>query len=295
MLADLNGRTAVVTGAASGIGLGLARRCVERGMNVVMLDVEAGALERAAADVAAPHRVLSAVVDVTDAASVAQAAATAAERFGAVHLLCNNAGVSITGPIWQMTEADARWLIEVNLVGVINGLRAFLPAMIERGEPGHVVNTASLAGLVSMSGASLYSATKAAVVALSEALSFDLDDAGAPIGVSVLCPGLVNTRIYRSERNRPEALADSGGAPTLGDAVGQVFARGDDPLDVADRVLAAVAAGDFYVLTNEAGRVDIEARMTALVGLQAPARPRPEAIAPDRMTGPRRHAPLGKP
>jgi hypothetical protein len=128
---------------------------------------------------------------------------------------------------------------------------------------------------------------------MSEALLFDLDDSGASIGVSVLCPGLVNTKIYQSERNRPEALAASGGPPTLGDAVGQVFAMGDDPLQVADRVLAAVAADDFYVLTNEAGRADIEAKMQAIVGLQAPARPRPDSIVPDRASGPETADPWG--
>lgn len=209
MLTTFKEMTAVVTGAASGIGFGLARRCHERGMNIAMLDVEGDALESASTSIADPGRILPLVVDTADAAAMEAAAASVSERFGSVHLLCNNAGVSISGPLWGMTDQDFRWVLGVNIMGVENGIRAFLPRMLQSGEHGHVVNTSSLAGLTPMSNAGLYSATKAAVVALSEVLFHDLRKLEAKIGVSVLCPGLVNTAILRSERNRPaEILGD---------------------------------------------------------------------------------------
>jgi NAD(P)-dependent dehydrogenase (short-subunit alcohol dehydrogenase family) len=285
VLAELKGRTAVITGAASGIGLGLARRCAERGMNIAVLDVEPGALERAAVDIGDPSRVFPLTVDVSDDGMMMAAAAAVADRFGPVHLLCNNAGISITGALWEMTENDCRWLLDVNLLGVMNGVRAFVPAMIASGEPGHVVNTASLAGLIPMSNASVYSATKAAVEALSEVLHHDLDEAGVPIGVSVLCPGLVNTNILLSERNRPGDRSGSG-APPIPDAAHAAFAIGDDPLEVADRVLAAVASDDFVILTNQAGRPDLDTRLQAIRELRVPPPPRQAAITPDRFIPP---------
>jgi NAD(P)-dependent dehydrogenase (short-subunit alcohol dehydrogenase family) len=281
VLSTFAGRTAVVTGAASGIGLGLARRCHERGMNVAMLDVEPGALSASAAAVGDPSRVLPLVADVRDPDRMTAVAADVVDRFGAVHLLCNNAGISITGPAWEMTPDDWRWALDVNVVGVANGVRAFVPGMLEGGEEGHVVNTASLAGLTPMPHAAVYSATKAAVVALSEVMEFDLRDLGARVGVSVLCPGLVNTNILLSARNRPEELADAREEIVPDEALA-FFKTGDDPLEVADRVLHAVEHGDFYVLTNAAGRPDIAARMQAVVDLGDPVPPRPTAIIPDQ-------------
>jgi NAD(P)-dependent dehydrogenase (short-subunit alcohol dehydrogenase family) len=281
VLSSFVGRTAVVTGAASGIGFGLARRCHDRGMNVAMLDVESGALDDAASAVGDASRVLALTADVRDPHRMEAVAAEVAARFGAVHLVSNNAGISITGPMWEMTSDDCRWAVDVNLLGVVNGIRAFVPRMLAGGDEGHVVNTASLAGLTPMPHAGLYSATKAAVVALSEVMFHDLHDAGARVGVSVLCPGLVNTNILRSARNRPADLPSTG-EEEIPDAALAFFATGDDPLDVADRVLHAVEHDDFYVLTNTAGRPDIEARMRATVELTDPVRPRPASILPDR-------------
>src|SRR5262249_11282809 len=198
------------------------------------------------------------------------AAAATVERFGGVHLLCNNAGVSITGPLWTMTEHDCGWVTGVNLFGVMNGVRAFVPRMLDHGEDAHVVNTASMAGLTPTPHAPVYSATKAAVIALSEVLYFDLRDTNSRVGVSVLCPGIVNTNIIRSDRNRPDALAESGDETVLADGVLKFFQMGDDPLDVADRVLGGVERDDFYILTNESGRVDIAARGAAINELGHP-------------------------
>ena len=229
---------------------------------------------------------LTGIADVSDPAQVEAAAAAAVERFGKVHLLCNNAGVSVTGPLWTMTEQDCRWVTGVNLFGVMNGVRAFVPGMLAHGEAGHVVNTASLAGLTPMPHATVYSATKAAVVALSETMYFDLQDADAKVGVSVLCPGLVNTNIMTSDRNRPAVLPESGDETVGVDAAIEFFrTTGDDPRDVADRVLAAVERDDFYILTGEGGRPDIAARGAALDQLGVPARPNPSSIIPDKARG----------
>ena len=284
MLTEFAGRTAVVTGAASGIGLGIARRCADRGMNVVLCDLESASLVKAARLIDAPDRVLSVTVDVSDATQVEAAAEATAGRFGAVHLLCNNAGVSVTGRMWNMTVDDCTWLLGVNIAGVVHGVRSFVPGMLGHGEEAHVVNTASLAGLTPMPNASLYSGTKAAVVAMSESLLFDLRERNANVGVSVLCPGVVNTKILWSERNRPRELAETLNRPTS-PAVGDYYERsGADPFEVGERVLHAVERDDFYVLTGEECRLDIAARGAALDSLGDPAPPRPEAILPDSAT-----------
>jgi NAD(P)-dependent dehydrogenase (short-subunit alcohol dehydrogenase family) len=280
MLTELAGRTAAVTGAASGIGLGIARRCRDRGMNVVMLDVEIGALDEAAASVGGDEHVLALQSDVSDPDRMEEVAAAAYERFGAVHLLVNNAGVSLTGPLWEMTSKDWNWGVGVNLIGVANGIRSFGSRMVAGGEEGHIVSTASLAGLTPMPRAGVYSATKAAVVALSEVLYHDLQAIDSKVGVSVLCPGLVNTNILRSVRNRPFDASESADTP-IPEEHHSVFQLGDTPEDVADRVLRAVENDDFYILTGEGGRPDIAARSKALVELGHPAKPNPASIMPD--------------
>jgi NAD(P)-dependent dehydrogenase (short-subunit alcohol dehydrogenase family) len=281
MLTEFEGRTAVITGGASGMGLGTARRCAERGMNVVLLDIEADALAGAVELIDAGDRVLPVVTDVADADQVQAAADATAERFGPVHLLFNNAGVSLTSRAWNTSVDDCTWMIGVNLIGVFNGIRSFVPGMMKHGQDAHVVSTASMAGLVPMSNASLYSATKAGVVALSECMLYEFGERGARIGVSVLCPGLVNTNIYRSERNRPASLSDTRAQPAS-EAVAEFYrTSGSDPLEVGERVLRAVERGDFYILTQDEGRVDIAARGSVLDALGVPAPPRPEAIRPD--------------
>jgi NAD(P)-dependent dehydrogenase (short-subunit alcohol dehydrogenase family) len=198
---ELDGKVAVVTGAASGIGLALAERFAAEGMRVVMSDVDAARLEQAAASIDGEVEHLRA--DVSRREDVEALAARATERFGAVHVLCNNAGVTRPGRGWEFTREQWEWVLGVNLWGVVHGVNAFVPAMIDRGEPAHVVNTASLSGLLAWPQLSLYATTKAAVVGFSESLALDLRAEGAPIGVSVLCPGPTRTSFRQSTPSPP--------------------------------------------------------------------------------------------
>src|SRR5258706_11754428 len=202
-------KVAVVTGGASGIGYAMAERFAAEGMKVVLADVEPTALEAACGRLAAAGAdVLGVPTDVACGAAVEVLARRTIERFGKVHVLCNNAGVSVGGPLWEHTEDDWTWVLGVNLWGVVHGVRAFVPIMIRQNEPAHVVNTASLAGLTSNPFLGIYNVTKHGVVTISETLAQELAFVGAPVKVSVLCPGFVQTKIADSHRNRPTDLAD---------------------------------------------------------------------------------------
>lgn len=248
-----SGRVAVVTGAASGIGFGLSQRFAREGMRVVMADVEAPALAEAA-DLLTSRgaRVLPVVTDVSSGEQVDALRDRALEAFGAVHVVCNNAGVGGLGrPLWEMPQREWEWVLGVNLWGVINGIRAFVPVLLEQ-DAAHVVNTASLAGLTA-GVLGPYSVTKHAVVALSESLYFELAQRGAPVGVSVLCPGWVRTRIMDADRNRPADLEPPdppAGQEAIRDMIRHLVDTGMDPLQVADHVVDAVRSGRFYVLTH---------------------------------------------
>ena len=281
---DLVGRTAVVTGAASGIGRALAERFAAQGMRVALADVEKVALEETTESLAATGaEVMGRVTDVSSRSDVDALAAEVTERFGVPHVLCNNAGVSGGGgPLWSTTERDWSWVLGVNLMGVVHGLQAFLPAMVASGQPGHVVNTSSVLGL-STGGGSIYGVTKHAVTRLTEGLWYDLQAAAAPIGVSVLCPGMVATRIVSAGRNRPEHLrneVDEGAAAAAARRTEAAQARflesGMSPEEVADQVVDAVLHDRFYVLTHpEMIKPMVEARFRAILDDTSPPPARP--------------------
>jgi NAD(P)-dependent dehydrogenase (short-subunit alcohol dehydrogenase family) len=249
----LRGRVAVVTGAASGIGLALAERFADEGMTVVMADVEAAALDTAAAAVRAKTAgVLALRVDVSHADDVERLARETYAAFGTAHVVCNNAGVAVFGAVHEHSLADWQWVMGVNLWGVIHGVRAFLPRMLAGGDEGHIVNTASMAGLTTAPFMSVYDVIKHGVVALSESMFKELEATGAPIGVSVVCPGLINTSITRSSRNRPPELAEEGKAGPMAQAFGQELAdrltRGYPPSEVAEQVVRGIREKRFYIV-----------------------------------------------
>ncbi|MBI5289300.1 MAG: SDR family NAD(P)-dependent oxidoreductase [Chloroflexi bacterium] len=268
---DFKGRTAVVTGAASGIGRALAERFGSAGMRVVLADVEEAPLREAEESLLERGVETIAVrTDVRKLESIEELHARAIEAFGKVHVLCNNAGVGSGGLTWQTANTDWEWVLGVNLWGVINGVRSFLPGMLEHGEEGHIVNTASMAGMVAGPFMGPYNVSKFGVVAFSETLFHELKLTGAKIGVSVLCPGWVNTRIGDSSRNRPEELpaaplVPSEGGPQMQDVMRNLLASGMPPAELAEIVLRSVEERRFYILTHPDMKDAIRARFDAIL------------------------------
>jgi NAD(P)-dependent dehydrogenase (short-subunit alcohol dehydrogenase family) len=268
---DLGGKVAVVTGGASGIGRALADRFATAGMKLVLADVEREPLERAVAELSrGGARAIGVPTDVRDPAAVRALADRALAAFGAVHVVCNNAGVLPLGPILETSLEDWRWLVDVNLLGVAYGVAVFGPILVEQGL-GHIVNTASAAGLLPPPGLGAYAATKHAVVGLSETLYLEL--AGTGVGVSVLCPALVNTQIVRSERNRP---AGDGGPRSYGELqqrFGKMLAAiGHSPEEVAERVLQAILEDQLFILPHDEIRPVVEARYRRILAGENPPR-----------------------
>jgi NAD(P)-dependent dehydrogenase (short-subunit alcohol dehydrogenase family) len=269
-LRDLNGKTAFITGGASGFGLEFAKIFLKEGMNVAIADIEETALARALEDLQADkNRLRGFACDTADRASLQKAADGAIAAFGRVHLVCNNAGVGgRPGGIAELTDRQWDWVLSVNLMGVVHGISAFLPHMRAHGEGGHFLNTASMAGFLGQPNDGPYSASKAAVVGISESLFYELR--GTNIGVSVLCPGFARTGIALSERNAPADLAQEAQAP-LSEAgaahaaqVREFIARGIEPSEVAARALQGIVDGDLYIFTHPDMRPMLQKRLTRI-------------------------------
>jgi NAD(P)-dependent dehydrogenase (short-subunit alcohol dehydrogenase family) len=273
---ELKGKVAVVTGAASGIGLAMAQRFAREGMKVVLSDVEEKPLAEAReAIVRAGAEALAVRTDVSREEQVQDLARRCFEAFGTAHILCNNAGIGIGGLMWEVPRADWDWIMGVNLMGVVYGVRAFVPRMIEQGE-GHVVNTASIAGLISAPAMASYCATKHAVVGMSECLHHDLAlAAGGKVKVSVLCPAWVKTRISDSERNRPESATRPARPPAqqeqmMESMMRSAVASGIPPAVVAEKVLQAILEEKFWILTHPKTKKIVEKRMQGILTDQNP-------------------------
>lgn len=281
---DLRGKVAVVTGGASGIGFALAQRFASEGMKLALADVEPGPLEEATGKLEAQGaEVLALPTDVSDGAQMDALGERVFDRFGSVHVVCNNAGVGGGGPLWELTTADWEFVLGPNLWGVIHGVRVFAGHLVEQDE-GHIVNTASMAGLISVPGMGPYNVSKHAVVTLSETLHGELVARGSRVGVSVLCPGFVRTRIFESQRHRPDdweqrpAPIDEESRELREQVMSQIVARAMPPEKVADQVLDAVKQKRFYILTH-GGADAVEARMRAIIDGESPAVPQAAAFA----------------
>jgi len=280
---QLKGRTAVITGAASGFGLEASRIAARESMNVVMADVQADALERAAAEVAAGGAaVLPFVLDVSKAAEVEALGAATLQRFGVPHFVFNNAGVGSGGLIWESTLADWEWVLGVNLWGVVHGIRVFTPMMLEaaRRDPGfegHIVNTASMAGLLNPPNMGVYNVSKHAVVSMTETLYQDLRLVTEQVTASVLCPFFVTTGITRSDRNRPAHLSAT--APTQSQLIGQ--AMGDKAVGsgkvsaamVSQYVFDALREQRFYIYSHPQALASVQTRLEDVVQIRNPSDP----------------------
>ena len=283
MIDNFAGKTAVLTGAGSGFGLECARIGARLGMNLVLVDVQQDALDAAAAEMrAAGSQVLACRVDVSNAAQMEQLGADVLARFGAPHLVFNNAGVGSGGLIWENSVQDWEWVLGVNLMGVVHGVRVFTPMMLEaaRNDPawrGHIVNTASMAGLLTPPNMGVYNVSKHAVVSLSETLYQDLSLVSDQVGASVLCPYFVPTGINDSHRNRPGALAAD--KPTRSQLIGQamiskaVSSGKVTAAEVAQKVFDAVAAGQFYIFSHPQALGAVRTRMEDIVQVRNPTDP----------------------
>ncbi len=290
MIQNFKGKTAVLTGAASGFGLECARIGAARGMNLVLVDVQQDALDQAESEMkAAGAQVLAQRIDVADATQMETLAAAVKERFGAPNFVFNNAGVGDGGLIWENTVADWNWVLGVNLWGVVHGVRLFVPMMLEAAtkDPsyrGHITNTASMAGLLTPPNMGIYNTSKAAVVSLTETLYQDLKLVTDQIGASVLCPYFVPTGITQSERNRPGTLAarsELTRSQMIGRAQSEkaVSSGKVSAGEIAHKVFEAVSANRFYVFSHPKALGNVEERMKHIVAIENPADPfaeRPE-------------------
>ena len=257
MLTEFDGKVAVVTGAASGIGRAMCERFAGLGMRIVMADVEGAILRESAEQIEATGaEVLTMRVDVSQADELSRLAEGTIERFGKVHVVCNNAGVFAGGLTWEAIGTDWEWVLGVNLYGVLHGIRAFVPIMLEQNEPGHIVNTCSMAGLINTPFSGAYNVSKHAALSLTETLYHELRMKQTPVGCSALCPELIRTGIANSDRNRPVHLNRPEGASTpemeiVDEAIRTSIETGLDPHVMADRVYEGIKQDRFYLLAEQ--------------------------------------------
>ena len=289
MIENFKGKTAVLTGAGSGFGLECARIGAHLGMNLVLVDVQQDALDKAEQEMTAQGvQVLARKVDVSNAAEMQSLGEAVKARFGAPHFVFNNAGVGSGGLVWENSLADWEWVLGVNVWGVVHGVRLFTPMMLEAAQKdpnyqGHIVNTASMAGLLTAPNMGIYNVSKHAVVALTETLYQDLKLVTDQISASVLCPYFVPTGITQSQRNRPAALAED--KPTQSQLIGQamsdkaVSSGKVSAAEVAQKVFDAIASGQFYIYSHPQALGNVQSRMEAIVQQHNP--PDPFAARPD--------------
>lgn len=274
---NFKGKTAVITGAGSGIGRALAHEAAAHGMNLVLADINETDLNAVNTELKAKGAPTLAVPsDVSQWSAVETLRDKATKAFGNLHLLMNNAGVSSAPqPIWESSLSDWNWVIGVNQMSVIYGIKAFVPGMLNHGEPAHVLNTASIAGLISNSRMNTYTVTKHAVVALSETLFLDLQEAGANIGVSVLCPAWIKTQIHKSERNRPSTERTdlsklNNKSLSAAETIFNYVEKGLEPTDVAKTVFEAIEKDCFYILTHPPFSKFVSQRLEAITNRTQP-------------------------
>ena len=268
---DFKGKTAFITGGASGIGLGLAQTFADAGMNIVIADIEASALRAAVGNLnARGAQALGVECDVADRQSYARAADRAFSAFGKVHLLCNNAGVARTGPTWEIAESDWEWTIGVNLMGMIHGLQCFVPHMKAHGEPSHIVSTSSMAGMRASIAGGPYTATKYAIVGLSEQLARELADTN--IGISVFCPNNIRSNMPNNGRNRParfggpiDAKLDVRAAEHIA-TMQERNRAGMDPREAGLRVKRGIENGQLFIFSHSTERTVLEERFQRILG-----------------------------
>ncbi len=264
-MTDIAGKTAFVTGGASGIGLGISKALIKRGANVIIADIRDDHLQAAEAEINNPEKLLTVKLDVTDRKQYAQVIEEAQSRFGNIHILVNNAGVAVVGPVELASYADWDWTMNVNLGGVVNGMVTLLPHMLAHGEGGHIVSTASMSGLVPHPGAVIYTTTKAAVIGMSEAMRGELEPKG--IVVSAFCPGPVQSNINEAGKTRPAELADTGYAETDKRRQGiNTLAHLFKPAEaIGERVCDGIENNELYILTHSEFKQGVQERANAIV------------------------------
>lgn len=274
---DVAGKTAFITGGAHGVGYGMAHAFLGAGMKVMLGDIRGAALDAAVDRLRSVSKDVHGIqVDITDREAMARAADETAARFGKVHVLCNNAGINVFGPIDEASYDDWDWLMDVNLNAVFNGVKSFLPKIKAHGEGGHIINTASMASIVSGPGAGIYTAAKFAVRGFSECLWYNLVPQG--IGVSVVCPGLVDSNIHHSEELRPESRKNAGRAqdPEFQARLEQIQPLGMSPLEMGAKILRGLRRGDLYIMTHPEHRDEVARDFAEIVAAfpDEPADPR---------------------